>query len=99
MLWKDFSLVQQASFKLFVSISEMSLSKRLQELAEGNPWESITFEIFIAFRLTSNMVAGVNSSIWDSNLLYPLTRVVLGNVYGVDVMKLKIVAPNFKILQ
>lgn len=97
MLWKDFSLVQQASFKLFVSISEMSVSKRLQELVEGNPWESIT--IFIAFGLTSNMVAGVNSSIWDSNLLYPLTQVLQGNVYGVDVMKLKTVAPNFKILQ
>lgn len=49
------------SFKLFVSIGELSLSKRLQELAEGSPWENVTFG------LTSNMVPGVNS-ISDRNL-------------------------------
>lgn len=54
--------------------------------------------MFIAFGLTSNTVAGVDISNWDRNLLYPLTQ-VLGTVPGVDVMKSKTVAPNFKILQ
>lgn len=77
------------SFKLFVSIGELSLSKRLQELAEGNPWENVTFG------LTSNMVPGVNS-ISDRNLLYPLTQ-VLRTGYGVNVAKAKIAAPNFRV--